>query len=498
MKRSSGILMPISSLPSPYGIGALGETAKGFVDFLADAGQSWWQMLPVGPTSYGDSPYQSPSSYAGNPYFIDLDLLKEDGLLEQRELDEISWGDDPERVDYALLYQNRFPLLYKAYERGFERDRKKVGEFCRENDFWIFDYALFMAVKRRFGMKSWLDWEDEEIRLRKPEAVERYKKELSDDIDFFTYIQYLFFKQWNELLAYAHEKNIGIIGDMPIYVALDSVDVWGNPDCFKLDEKGFPTEVSGVPPDNFTAEGQLWGNPLYDYEAMEKDGYRWWVNRVKGASKLFDVIRIDHFRGFESYWAVPAGETTAINGRWIKGPGMKLVQKLKDSFPKIQFIAEDLGYPSKEVVELLRNSRFPGMKVLQFAFDTRDDNNKNHLPHTYTENSVCYAGTHDNDTLLGWMSNANPEDIKRAVDYLGLNELEGRVRGVLRSGMATVSNLFVAQMQDWLELGTEARMNTPGRPEGNWQWRMKKDLLTSALSAEIARMTIRYNRISKS
>lgn len=498
MKRSSGILMPISSLPSPYGIGALGETAKGFVDFLADAGQSWWQMLPVGPTSYGDSPYQSPSSYAGNPYFIDLDLLKEDGLLEQRELDEISWGDDPERVDYALLYQNRFPLLYKAYERGFERDRKKVGEFCRENDFWIFDYALFMAVKRRFGMKSWLDWEDEEIRLRKPEAVERYKKELSDDIDFFTYIQYLFFKQWNELLAYAHEKNIGIIGDMPIYVALDSVDVWGNPDCFRLDEKGFPTEVSGVPPDNFTAEGQLWGNPLYDYEAMEKDGYRWWVNRVKGASKLFDVIRIDHFRGFESYWAVPAGETTAINGRWIKGPGMKLVQKLKDSFPKIQFIAEDLGYPSKEVVELLRDSRFPGMKVLQFAFDTRDDNNKNHLPHTYTENSVCYAGTHDNDTLLGWMSNANPEDIKRAVDYLGLNELEGRVRGVLRSGMATVSNLFVAQMQDWLELGTEARMNTPGRPEGNWQWRMKKDLLTSALSAEIARMTIRYNRISKS
>ncbi len=498
MKRSSGILMPISSLPSPYGIGALGETAKGFVDFLADAGQSWWQMLPVGPTSYGDSPYQSPSSYAGNPYFIDLDLLKEDGLLEQRELDEISWGDDPERVDYALLYQNRFPLLYKAYERGFERDRKKVGEFCRENDFWIFDYALFMAVKRRFGMKSWLDWEDEEIRLRKPEAVERYKKELSDDIDFFTYIQYLFFKQWNELLAYAHEKNIGIIGDMPIYVALDSVDVWGNPDCFKLDEKGFPTEVSGVPPDNFTAEGQLWGNPLYDYEAMEKDGYRWWVNRVKGASKLFDVIRIDHFRGFESYWAVPSGETTAINGRWIKGPGMKLVQKLKDSFPKIQFIAEDLGYPSKEVVELLRDSRFPGMKVLQFAFDTRDDNNKNHLPHTYTENSVCYAGTHDNDTLLGWMSNANPEDIKRAVDYLGLNELEGRVRGVLRSGMATVSNLFVAQMQDWLELGTEARMNTPGKPEGNWQWRMKKDLLTSALSAEIARMTIRYNRISKS
>ena len=494
--RSSGILMPISALPSPYGIGTLGKQAREFVDFLADSRQSYWQMLPVGPTSYGDSPYQSPSTYAGNPYFIDLDLLCADGLLEQDEITALFWGNDPERVDYSALYQNRFNLLYKAFERGFERDREKVEAFCKENEFWLCDYAFYMAVKRRFGMSSWLDW-DEDIRLRRPDAVERYRKELKTDINYFIYVQFLFFRQWDALRDYAHSKNVGIIGDMPIYVALDSVDVWSNPECFLLDEKGFPSDVSGVPPDNFTADGQLWGNPLYDYERMEKDGYKWWINRVKGAARLFDVIRIDHFRGFESFWAVPFGETTAINGRWIKGPGMKLVGELKKSFPDIKFIAEDLGYPSKEVVQLLSDSKFPGMKVLQFAFDTRDENNKNHLPHTYTENSVCYAGTHDNDTLLGWMDTANPEDIKRAVDYLGLNELEGRIRGVLRSGMATVSNLFVAQMQDWLELDTRARMNTPGSPEGNWQWRMKKDVLTPALSAEIARMTIRYNRTSK-
>ena len=496
MRRASGILMPISSLPSPYGIGTLGKEAREFVDFLADSRQSYWQMLPVGPTSYGDSPYQSPSTFAGNPYFIDLDLLCADGLLEQDEITALSWGNDPERVDYYTLFQNRFKLLYKAFERGFERDREKVEAFCKENEFWLYDYSLFMAVKLHFGMRSWLEW-DEDIRLRRPEAVESYRKELETDINYVIYVQFLFFKQWNALRDYAHSKNVGIIGDMPIYVALDSVDVWSNPECFLLDEKGFPSDVSGVPPDNFTAEGQLWGNPLYDYEKMEKDGYTWWKNRVKGASRLFDVVRIDHFRGFESFWAVPFGETTATNGRWIKGPGMKLVGELKKSFPDIKFIAEDLGYPSKEVTELLSDSGFPGMKVLQFAFDTRDENNKNHLPHTYTENSVCYAGTHDNDTLLGWMNTANPEDIKRAVEYLGLNELEGRIRGVLRSGMATVSDLFVAQMQDWLELGARARMNTPGSTEGNWQWRMKKDVLTPALSAEIARMTVRYNRTSK-
>ena len=493
IERSSGILLPISALPSPYGIGTLGRDARAFVDFLADARQSWWQVLPVGPTSYGDSPYQSPSTFAGNPYFIDLDLLCEDGLLKQDEIDALSWGNDPERVDYGQLYQSRFLILRKVFERGFERDKKEVEAFFEENRFWLDDYSLFMAVKSHFGMRSWLEW-DEDIRLRRPEAVKRYRELLKEDINYVIYMQYLFFKQWTELLSYAHQKNVGIIGDMPIYVALDSVDVWANPDCFDLDENGFPREVSGVPPDNFTADGQLWGNPLYNYEAMEKDGYSWWLDRIRGAKKLYDAIRIDHFRGFESYWAVPANEKTAINGRWIKGPGMKLVGKLKESFPDIRFIAEDLGYPSKEVVELLSQSQFPGMKVLQFGFDTRDDNNKNHLPHTYTKNSVCYAGTHDNDTLLGWIHTADKADIKRAVEYLGLSEQEGLVKGVLRSGMATVSNLFVAQMQDWLELDTWARMNTPGSPEGNWQWRMKKDVLSPVLSAEIAQMTLRHNR----
>ena len=493
IKRSSGILMSIFSLPSPYGIGTLGKAAKDFVDFLSDAGQTWWQILPVGPTSYGDSPYQSPSSFAGNPYFIDLDLLREDGLLEQSEIDALCWGEDPSKVDYGLLYQNRFSLLQKATDRGWERDREQVEAFCKENADWLEDYALFMAVKRHFGMSSWLEWPDEDIRLRRPEAVQYYRQKLDGDVRLFTYIQFLFFKQWNDLRAYAHEKNIGIIGDMPIYVALDSVDVWASPENFQLDEKNVPIEVAGVPPDYFTAEGQLWGNPLYDYEKMEQDGYRWWVQRVRGAQKLYDVIRIDHFRGFESYWAVPFGEKTAINGRWVKGPGMSLVGRLIEAFPDIRFIAEDLGYPSPEVVQLLKDSGFPGMKVLEFAFDSRDSSN--YLPHLYQPNSVCYAGTHDNDTLLGWLQQTNSEDFDMAINYLGLHQEEGYVWGILRGGMGSVANLFIAQMQDYLELGIETRMNTPGSTGGNWLWRMLPDQIGDGLAARIRKMTKLYDRI---
>lgn len=492
IKRSSGILMPLFSLPSPYGIGTLGSCAREFIDFLSNSGQSWWQILPVGPTSYGDSPYQSLSTYAGNPYLIDLDILKQDSLITQEEIDEIFWGDNPEKVDYGALYQGRFILLQKATERGFERDKQEVAEFEAENAGWLPDYVLFMALKRHFNMRSWLDWPDEDIRLRKPEALEKYRGELKDDIRLFTYIQYLFFKQWTSLRDYAHQKGIGIIGDIPIYVALDSVDVWASPESFMLNEKGFPTEVAGVPPDYFTAEGQLWGNPLYNYEAMEKNGYDWWVRRIGGATKIYDVIRIDHFRGLESFWAVPYGEKTAINGRWVKGPGMSLVGKLKESFPHIRFIAEDLGYPSPEVVKLLEDSDFPGMKVLQFAFDSRDSSS--YLPHAYTHNCVCYAGTHDNDTLKGWLQIINYDDHKMAVDYLGLNNDEGYVWGLLRGGMSSVARLFVAQMQDYLELDNSARMNTPGKSEGNWLWRMLPGRLTGELSSKIARMTHLYNR----
>lgn len=492
IKRSSGILMPLFSLPSPYGIGTLGQSAREFLNFLSDAGQSWWQILPVGPTSYGDSPYQSLSTYAGNPYLIDLDILKDDGLITEQEITQLYWGDNPEKVDYGALYQNRFILLQKATDRGFDRDRQKVADFETQNSDWLPDYALFMALKRHFGMRSWLEWPDEDVRLRKPEALNKYREELKEDIKLFTYIQFIFFNQWNALRDYAHQKGIGIIGDIPIYVALDSVDVWASPESFMLDEHGFPSEVAGVPPDYFTAEGQLWGNPLYNYEAMKQDGYGWWTRRIGGASKIYDVIRIDHFRGFESYWAVPYGEKTAVNGHWVKGPGMSLVGELKNRFPHIQFIAEDLGYPSPEVVQLLNDSDFPGMKVLEFAFDSRDSSN--YLPHAYTHNCVCYSGTHDNDTLKGWLQKINSDDHKMAVEYLGLNDAEGYIWGILRGGMSSVARLFVAQMQDYLELDNFARMNTPGNPEGNWRWRMLPGKTTPELAQKIARMTNLYNR----
>ena len=351
MKRSSGILLPISSLPSPYGIGTMGKQAEEFIDFLAAAGQTWWQILPVGPTSYGDSPYQSFSTHAGNPYFIDLPTLVKEGLLKQEELDAIDWGDDPTRVAYDKIYNGRFPLLKKAMERGWDAEAEEIAAFRAENHEWIEDYALFMAVKRHFGMKAWTEW-DEDIRLREYEALERYRVLVDEDVRLFVYIQFKFFQQWAKLREYAHSKHIGIIGDMPIYVAMDSADVWADPKSFQLDEKNVPVEVAGVTPDYFSADGQLWGNPLYNWELMEADGFGWWIRRVGSATRLYDVLRIDHFRGLESYWAVPYGETTAKKGHWVKGPGMKLVGVLTSWFGDMQFIAEDLGFLTPEVAKL--------------------------------------------------------------------------------------------------------------------------------------------------
>lgn len=361
------------SLPSPYGIGTLGKAAYDFADFLAEAGQHYWQMLPLGPTSYGDSPYQSFSTFAGNPYFIDPDLLVEDGLLTKQEVKAYRWGSDPRHVDYGAVYNSRLKLLSEAKKRGWERDREEVTAFVAENARWLPDYALFMACKRHFGMRSWTEWEDEDIRLRRSQLVlEQYRTLLREDVELFTYIQYLFFRQWEALRTYLHGKDIHIIGDLPIYVAMDSADVWAEPENFQLDDRCVPTEVSGVPPDYFSADGQLWGNPLYRWDRMQADGFGWWIRRIDGAGKLYDVIRIDHFRGFESYWAVPYGEATAKNGRWVKGPGMALVGVLTGWFPQLEFIAEDLGYPTPEVAQLLRDSGLPGMKVLEFAFDSRD------------------------------------------------------------------------------------------------------------------------------
>lgn len=496
IKRSSGILLPITALPSEYGIGTIGQAAYDFIDFLAEAGQSWWQILPVGPTGCGDSPYQSFSTFAGNPYLIDLDLLCSEGLLEKGELDCVDWGGDPARVDYGKLYTNRLPVLKKAAARGLASSRSEFDDFVRNNLGWLPDHALFMAVKDHFGILPWYEWPDEGIRLRKAYALEKYRTLLKDEIELLEYIQFLFFRQWSTLRAYAREKGIGIIGDLPIYVAMDSSDVWAQPRFFLLDEKNIPTEVAGVPPDYFSVEGQLWGNPLYDYEAMKNDGYGWWIRRVDGAAKLFDALRIDHFRGFESYWAVPYGSENAKNGRWVKGPGMDLVGRLTAWFPNVQFIAEDLGTLSPEVHELLLASQLPGMKVLEFAFDPAEPSS--YLPHCHCPNCVCYTGTHDNAPLAAWLDELPVGELEFAIRYLGLNEAEGFIKGIIRGGMSSVASLFISQMQDYLELGGDSRMNTPGTIGGNWQWRLTRYQLSGSLASDIAAMTSRYGRSNDS
>lgn len=492
--RKSGILLPVSSLPSRYGIGSFGEEAYKFADFLAAAGQSAWQILPLGPTSYGDSPYSSFSAAAGNPYFIDLDLLIDDGLLKREEVESIDWGQDAMYVNYGKIYENRFEVLALATERGWERDAEEVEAFVEANRGWLPDYALFMALKRHFGMKSWIEWPDEDARMREPEALEKYRRELDGDIRLFTYTQYLFFKQWNALREYVHSLGIEIIGDIPIYVALDSADVWSDPKSFLLDERNVPTAVAGVPPDYFSADGQLWGNPLYDWERMKADGYGWWIRRIENAKHLYDVIRIDHFRGFDSYWAVPYGDTTAINGEWRTGPGIGLVGVLRDWFHDTRFIAEDLGYLTPSVTKLVEDSGFPGMKVLEFAFDSREPSN--YLPHTYTPNCVCYIGTHDNETIMQWWKKIARADAQYARRYLGLHSREGINWGLIRGGMSSVADLFVAQIQDYLGLGAEARMNEPGNPTGNWRWRLQPGQLTEELCRKIYEYTRMYGRLN--
>ncbi len=495
MERSSGIVLPVSSLPSPHGVGTLGQDARDFIDFLSQAEQAWWQVLPVGPTSYGDSPYQSPSAFAGNPYFIDLDSLVDAGLLSKREVSAYKWGDDPAKVDYQALYKSRMKVLAKACERGWEDDREKVEAFAKDNENWIYDYALFMAVKKHFGMKSWIEWPEEDIRLHKPEAIRAYQERLADDVRLYTYVQYLFFSQWESLRAYARGKGVGIIGDLPIYVALDSADVWAEPSSFQLDENNIPTEVAGVPPDQFTADGQLWGNPLYDYDAMQDDGYSWWIHRMGGASKLYDAVRVDHFRGFESFWAVPYGEKTARVGRWVKGPAMKLLGVLKAHYPDLVVIAEDLGYQTEEVHQMVADSGFPGMQVLEFAFDARDGDGN--LPFTYERNCACYTGTHDNVPVMGWAHEAARSDVEWALEYFNCADEDEINWAFLRGGMESVADFFAAQMQDYLGLGSESRTNTPGILGGNWQWRLLPGQLTSEFANRIADLTRLYGRSAK-
>ena len=482
----------MSALPSPYGIGTMGKAAYQFVDFLKASGQRYWQLLPLGPTSYGDSPYSSFSTFAGNPYYIDLDLLVKDKLLKRSEITAMPWGDDAERVDYGTIYVSRFQVLKKAFARGRETLRDEVAAFRRENARWIEDYALFMALKGRFKMTSWVEWPDEDLRLHREHALAKAREELRDEVDFYVFMQYLFFHQWNELRAYAKEKGIAFIGDVPIYVALDSADVWGESMFFQLDEKKLPREVAGVPPDDFTADGQLWGNPLYDWDRMKADDFGWWIRRIEGAGKLYDVIRVDHFRGFESYWAVPYGDKTARNGHWRPGPGMDLVGVLTSWFGHLDFIAEDLGYTTPGVEKLLADSRLPGMKILEFAFDPNSESA--YLPHNCVWNSVCYAGTHDNEVASGWAKNTDKATLRFAADYIHKTEDESWAWALIRTGMGTASRLFVMQMQDVLELGPESRINTPGVAMGNWQWRMKPDALTKELTKKVRDCTKTYKR----
>ena len=494
--RKAGILLHITSLPSPHGVGTLGAQARCFVDFLSGAGQSCWQILPLGPTGYGDSPYQTFSTFAGNPYLIDLDELVTMGLLTAQEVSAADGGGDTE-VDFGRLYENRRPLLQKACLRGWDSFSGEIEIFRKQNESWLPDCALYMAAKDRFGGTPWYDWPEElracHISPEGAQTAEAWREKLDAEVKYHIFVQFLFFRQWNALRDYARGHGIKFIGDVPIYVPLDSADVWASPGSFQLDGSLRPSQVAGVPPDGFSADGQLWGNPLYDWEAMEKDGFRWWKARLRAAGRMFDIVRIDHFRGLSAYWSVPAGETTAKNGSWRPGPGRAFIDAVKNEFPDMRFIAEDLGYLNEDVRRLVEYSGFPGMKVLEFAFDPREPSD--YLPHTYDKNCVCYTGTHDNATLVQWLGELSVGDREYARAYLGLNGEEGYPAGVIRGGMASSAELFMAQMQDWLELGGEARMNTPGTfGAPNWRWRMRADALTDSLQKRIHDTTGLYGR----
>ncbi len=489
--RSSGILMHITSLPGPYGIGTMGKQAYAFIDFLKKAGQHYWQILPLAPTGYGDSPYQSCSTFAGNHYLIDLDTLVEAGLLQKQELTQFHWCDREEKVNFGLLYQHRLKVLRLAYSRF--AGSEAFTAFCRNNGSWLPDFALFMALKDRTGGKPWYQWE-EGLKHREPDAMWQARQELKDEIRFYSFVQFLFYSQWEALRDYAHKAKIRIIGDVPIYVPLDSADVWSNPELFQLDESLTPTAVAGCPPDAFSEDGQLWGNPLYRWERHAQDGYSWWLRRLGAAGKLYDVVRVDHFRGFEAYWAVPNGDTTAKNGKWCKGPDMDFVKAVKKGLPEIEMIAEDLGFLTQEVLDLRDASGFPGMKVLEFAFDSREPSD--YLPHTYTRNTVCYTGTHDNMTMRQWFETADPEAVKYATEYMRLSEEEGLVWGVIRTAMASVSDWCVVQLQDYLNLGGESRMNFPGTmTDANWTWRAADGYISDRLAEKIFRLTKLYGRL---
>ena len=493
MKRQCGMLLPVSSLPSRYGIGAFSKEAYEFVDLLCETDQKLWQILPLGPTGYGDSPYQSFSTFAGNPYFIDLERLTEEGLLTEEECEAYDWGSETDTVSYDKIYRGRFALLKKAYGRYSLAGDEGFQEFYDKNSFWLKDYALYMAIKDKKSGQCWSDWEAD-IRLRQEDAIRKYEEMLEDDIRFYMFVQYLFRTQWMALKKYANEKGIQIIGDIPIYVSFDSVDVWAGPELFQLDGDRIPLAVAGCPPDAFSADGQLWGNPLYDWAYHKKTGYRWWIDRLRAQFELFDIVRIDHFRGFDAYYSIPYEDETAVNGHWEKGIGIDLFKSIKKELGEMPIIAEDLGYVTDSVKKLLEDTGYPGMKVLQFAFDSREAGC--YLPYKYPQNCAVYTGTHDNDTVAGWYEKLRKEDKETAQAYLNNYHTpqEEIYWDYICCALSSVADTCIIPVQDYLGLGSQARINTPSVPSGNWKWRMEKGAFSDELKKKIKVLAGIYGR----
>ena len=489
--RKAGVLLPITSLPSKYGIGGFTKEAYDFVDFLKKAGQSYWQILPMGPTGFGDSPYQSFSSFAGNPYYISLDELIDDGILTKEECECVDYGGDGRAVDYEKIYKSRLKLLNKAYKRETLKNNQQYLDFVGENVKWLEDYALFMALKSYYGGRPWNEW-DYEIRMGNPLAKEEYSFRLQSEIGFWKYIQYKFFSQWNRLKSYANENGIKIIGDIPIYVAYDSADVWSNAALFQLDGEKLPLSVAGCPPDGFSKKGQLWGNPLYKWEIHEESGYLWWIYRIEHSFKLYDALRIDHFRGFDEYYSIPFGNSDAVKGEWKNGPKKALFYAIKKKLGEKEIIAEDLGFITNGVKELLKDCGFPGMRIFQFGFDKRDIGAKSdYLPHNYIENCVAYTGTHDNPTIVSWffeISESEREDVRNYLcdKYSPDSEINFPIIGAV---MRSVAKLVIIPIQDYLGYDSRSRINKPSTTGANWQWRLSANDLTKNLAKEIYEIT---------
>ena len=491
-KRSSGVLMHITSLPGQFGIGTFGKSAYDFVDFLEETKQTYWQILPLTTTSYGDSPYQSFSAVAGNLNLIDFSLLKEDGLLEDSDYVNVNFGGNPEKVDYALLFEARRPILEKAVANTSKNSvvLAEIEKFEVENSSWLADYAEYMAIKESFGYKSFIHW-DEDIKKGEEVAREKYRTELQDSIRYYTVTQYFFFKQWLALKEYANEKGIKIIGDMPIYVSADSVEMWTMPELFKVDANNEPLYVAGCPADDFSPTGQLWGNPIYDWEKHKEQGFSWWIYRVQESFKIYDVLRIDHFKGFSDFWQIDKDAENAVNGTWEAGPGIELFQKIKEQLGDLPIVAENLGFIDAKAEKLLDDSGYPGMKILQFAFPGEDNLDR---PHHYTQNSVAYTGTHDNDVVNGWYEKLSESEKELVSEYLNRRDDETITEAMIRGIYSSVSDYAIVTMQDLLDKDATSRMNVPSTVGGNWEWRMLAEDLTEERKEFLRNITVRYSR----